>query len=74
MNSMSMSGTWTQFLDTGEVPDFPEKGRYRVWDKSWNPIGYTDEPSHAGQQPTRYPEEWTPAQCHVASQSMREGA
>ena len=58
---------WLHFLTTGEIPDFPERGKYRAWDKSWNPIGYADEPQYRGQQPTRFPPEWSAAQCFLAN-------
>lgn len=45
--------------------DFPNKGKYRVWDKSWNVVGYSDTPQHPGQLPIRFPEDWTPAQCFL---------
>lgn len=35
--------------------DFPHKGEYRTWDRSWNPLGYRETPQYAGQQPIRYP-------------------
>lgn len=39
--------------------NFPEKGKYRTWDKSWNPTGYADEPQHSGQGPIVYPPDAT---------------
>jgi hypothetical protein len=59
--------SFDQFMATGVIPDFPEKGRYRVYSHSWNPTGYADEPQYAGQLPTRFPPEWTPFQCFIAA-------
>lgn len=39
--------------------DFPNKGRFRTWDKDWNPTGFSDEPQHRGQVPLNYPEDAT---------------
>lgn len=44
---------------------FPNKGKFRTWDKHWNPTGYADAPQYPGQQPTRFPEDWTPMQCFL---------
>lgn len=43
----------------GPCPEnFPHKGEYRTWDKSWNPSGFSSEPQHPGQQPIRFPLWW----------------
>lgn len=51
-----------------EITDFPEKGKYRRWTKSWEPDGWADEPQYAGRQPCRFPPEWSPIQCFLAAQ------
>lgn len=45
------------------IPDFAEKGLYRQYDKAWRFVGYTAEPQYPGQQPTRFPPEWSPFDC-----------
>jgi len=39
--------------------DFPNKGKFHAWDKSWNRIGYSDAPQYSGAQPIRFPEDAT---------------
>jgi hypothetical protein len=51
-----------------EVPEtFPNKGKYRTYSKSWDPLGWADSPQYSGQQPLNYPEEWLPLRCFLAS-------
>jgi hypothetical protein len=45
--------------------DFPEKGKYRTWDKHWNPTGYADTPHHRGQLPERFPPDALPIEAHL---------
>ena len=48
------------------VPDnFPNKGKFRIYDKGWNVIGWSDEPQYSGQLPLRFPEEWSPFECFL---------
>lgn len=47
--------------------DFPNKGKFRVYDKSWNHVGYADEAQYRGQLPITYPEDWTPLECFAGS-------
>lgn len=47
--------------------DFPSTGRFRTWDQHWNPTGYADVAQYPGQQPLRFPEDWTPFECVMAS-------
>jgi len=48
------------------VPDFPNKGKFIVRDKHGNRTGeFADAPQYNGQQPRRYPAEWTPLQCFM---------
>jgi len=63
--------SWRQYLETGVIPDFPEKGKYRTWDKAWNPTGFTDDPQYPGQQTCRFPLDWSPAMCFMASARER---
>lgn len=60
-------------ISTGEIPDFPEKGKYHAWTSSWEPNGLSDEPQYAGQQPIRFPLDWTPAQCALAAHHLEAG-
>jgi hypothetical protein len=43
--------------------DFPNKGKFRTYDKAWNPTGWANEPQYVGQQPLRFPEDWKPDEC-----------
>lgn len=60
---------------TNIVPEsFPHKGKFRRYDKQWNllpPEQWTDEPQYPGQQPVRFPLDWTPLECFLA---VGEGA
>jgi hypothetical protein len=47
------------------MQDFPNRGKYRVYDRAWNRAGCSDAPQYAGQQPIRFPEEWPPARCFL---------
>lgn len=58
---------WAETMSKGVMPDFPERGLYRQWDRNWNPIGYGPEPHHAGQPAVRFPPSWTPLQCFLAN-------
>jgi hypothetical protein len=56
--------------------DFPEKGRYRTWDKNWNPTGFSDEPHHKGQPPIAYPLDASPLEAFLGGyikSARREG-
>jgi len=64
---------WRHYLETGVIPDFPEKGKYRMWDKAWNPAGYADSPQYRGQQPMRFPPDWAPAMCFMAGADGTDG-
>jgi len=67
----SIIPSFNVYLDTGIIPDFPEKGLYRQWDKQWNPVGYGPEPHHKGQIETRFPPEWAPSMCFIAAHYER---
>ena len=58
--------SFSEFLETGIVPEFPSKGKFPIWSKSWAVVGYGDNPQYSGSQPLRYPPEWTPFMCHFA--------
>lgn len=45
--------------------DFPNKGKFIVWDRHWNRTGYADVPQYPGQQPIRHPEDATPYECFL---------
>lgn len=57
---------WIKYLETGDIPDFAEKGKYETWDMDWNPTGWSDHPFYSGQQKCRYPQSWLPIQCFLA--------
>ena len=45
--------------------DFPHKGEYIVWDKSWSRVGFSNVPQYAGQMPICFPEDATPLECFL---------
>lgn len=57
--------------DRLRVPDdFPNKGKFRTYHPDWSRAGYADEPQYPGQQPIRFPEEWTPFECFMAREQV----
>lgn len=52
--------------------DFPNKGKYRLYNKSWDHVGYSDTPTHPGQQPIRYPEDWLPLECFLGYEIRKD--
>jgi hypothetical protein len=38
--------------------------KYKTY-KNWVPNGYSEEPQYPGQQPIRFPEEWTHLECFL---------
>lgn len=46
--------------------DFPNKGKFRTYDKDWSPNGWADVPQYSGQQSLRFPEGWSPFHCFLA--------
>lgn len=51
---------------------FPQKGRYRAYDKQWRRIGYADVPQYRGQSPVNFPEDATPFECFVGGYLIPE--
>lgn len=49
-------------------------GKYRTWDRSWKPTGFAATPQYAGQQPVRFPLDWTPGECFLAAQREKHNA
>jgi hypothetical protein len=54
-------------METGVMPDFPERGLYKQWDKAWNAIDYSETPNHTGQIQCRFPPHWAPSLCFIAN-------
>lgn len=52
--------------------EFENKGKYRRWDRHWDPTGYADKPAYPGQQPVRFPEDATPFES-FAGGYLRKG-
>lgn len=67
----TIPASWFEFLATGEIPDFPAKGKYKTWDESWNPTGHADQPQYSGQMPETFPPEWAPAMCFLATRRSK---
>ncbi len=61
--SAKVEAEFSHYRRTGEVPDFPERGKYQIWDKSWNRVGLADAPQYSGQQPFKYPLDWPAGYC-----------
>ncbi|TNE38331.1 MAG: hypothetical protein EP345_17625 [Sphingomonadales bacterium] len=63
------SESWIEAFRTGIIPDFPERGLYRIWDHHWNPSGYADVAQYPGQMPECYPLDWSPIMCFLVSKN-----
>lgn len=45
--------------------DFRHKGKYIVWSKTWDRIGYAAVPQYAGQMAIIHPEDATTLECFL---------
>jgi hypothetical protein len=63
--------SWIEFISTGVVPDFPERGLYPQWDGAWNPTGLAATPHHKGQPPIKFPRDWSSMMILAAERSKQ---
>lgn len=60
-------GDEMQLPTCDHIPDFPTKGRYRVYSKDYTPSDWSDVPQYPGQIASRFPPEWSPLKCFIAA-------
>jgi hypothetical protein len=66
MDSDSRGGAKARRLTLVPFPDdFPNKGRYFTYSKSWDRIGYADCAQYPGHWPIRFPEDASPFECFL---------